>query len=168
LRAGDHAAFDLFRAEGVDFRVLGPIEDDVGGTPALQVLRDDDNSQSASHTINGHSVVLKLVYGNVSFLLGGDLNIDGSEKLLAATSVTDLRSDVLKVPHHGSAEFSPAFLHAVAPVVSVVSSGDENRAKEYVHPRANLMAALGKFSRSDRPLLFTTELALQGLIEILW
>ncbi len=66
---------------------------------------------------------------------------------------------MLKVPHHGSHEYSDDFLAAVNPVVSVVSSGDENVSKEYVHPRANLMAALGRHSRGIEPLLFSTELA---------
>jgi hypothetical protein len=51
----------------------------------------------------------------------------------------------------------------------VVSSGDENKGKEYVHPRANLLAALGRASRGPEPLLFCTELAAffqyRGLIQ---
>ena len=50
-------------------------------------------------------------------------------------------------------------LDDVNPVVSIVSSGDENVVKEYVHPRANLMAALGRASRGPQPLVFSTELA---------
>lgn len=30
--------------------------------------------------------------------------------------------------------------------------------KEYIHPRATLMGALGKHSRTDRPLIFVTEM----------
>ena len=62
------------------------------------------------------------------------------------------------MPHHGSADFSGAFLQAVSPVVSVVSSGDESARKEYIHPRATLMGALGKWSRVQEPLVFVTEL----------
>lgn len=163
LRAGDNDALRAFRDEGIDLKVLGPVEETVNGQPALEVLRDADGDLSASHTINGHSVILHLTFGNVRLLLGGDLNRDGAAKVLgyaygAAPEVT-LRSEVLKVPHHGSHEYSPDFLAAVAPVVSVVSSGDENPSKEYVHPRANLMAALGRYSRGDEPLIFSTELA---------
>jgi hypothetical protein len=46
----------------------------------------------------------------------------------------------------------------VSPVVSVVSSGDESARKEYIHPRATLMGALGKFSRFEEPLIFVTEM----------
>jgi hypothetical protein len=69
-----------------------------------------------------------------------------------------LRSEVFKVPHHGSADFSGALFQMVSPVISVVSSGDESARKEYIHPRATLMGALGKHSRVEEPLIFVTEL----------
>jgi glyoxylase-like metal-dependent hydrolase (beta-lactamase superfamily II) len=161
LEFGDHAAFDVFRPE-VDVQVLGPVAETVNGSPALPFLRDPAGHISASHTINGHSVVLRLSHGNVSFLLGGDLNIDAERRLREAVDADPsltLRSEILKVPHHGSHEFEPEFLAAVNPVVSIVSSGDENARKEYVHPRASLMAALGRASRGPEPLLFSTELS---------
>ncbi len=43
-------------------------------------------------------------------------------------------------------------------MVSVVSSGDENASKEYIHPSAALIGALGKHSRIAEPLIFVTEL----------
>jgi hypothetical protein len=46
----------------------------------------------------------------------------------------------------------------VAPVVSIVSSGDESARKENIHPRATLMSALGRWSRVAEPLVFVTEL----------
>ncbi len=163
LKAGDDDLLAVLAQEGISCQVMAPVEETIQGQPALEVLRDDGGGQSASHTINGHSVVLRLQFGNVRILLGGDLNQSGAAKLLAEAQAANpprsLESDVLKVPHHGSHDFSTDFLAQVAPVISVVSSGDENPAKEYVHPRANLMAALGKHSRSDEPLLFATELA---------
>ena len=62
------------------------------------------------------------------------------------------------MPHHGSADFSGAMFQAVSPVVSIVSSGDESAQKEYIHPRATLIGALGKWSRVPEPLIFVTEL----------
>ncbi len=167
VEAGDDDVFRSFGDDGLEIRVLGPVPETVPETVAgqrgLEVLRNDRGSQSASHTINGHSVVLHLTHGNVRFLLGGDLNRHGAAKLLAfangAQPPISLEADVLKVPHHGSHEYSTDFLAAVRPVVSVVSSGDENASKEYVHPRANLMAALGRHSRGTEPLVFSTELA---------
>ena len=74
------------------------------------------------------------------------------------------------MPHHGSADFSGAFIQSVVPVVSVVSSGDESARKEYIHPRATLMGALGRCSRVAEPLVLVTELVaffnLEGLAKL--
>ena len=143
--------------------VLGPILDQIGGKPALRLLKTPGgNGLSASHTINGHSIVLKLVYQNVRFLFGADLNEESEDRLLthATQNNYSLTAEILKVPHHGSADFSPRMLEAVKPVVSIVSSGDENSAKEYIHPRAGLVGALGKYSRAtvEKPLVYVTEM----------
>ena len=117
-------------------------------------------SPSASHTINGHSVILRIVYKGFSFLFSGDLNDESARALTRSHNRGDLnlQAEVFKVPHHGSADFSGAFLQAVSPVISVVSSGDDNARKEFIHPRATLVGALGKYSRLEEPLVFVTEL----------
>jgi beta-lactamase superfamily II metal-dependent hydrolase len=155
--------FDFLRTDRLSIRVLGPFVDDIGGGPALRLLRSPgSNSLSASHTINGHSIVLRLTFGNVNFLFGADLNEESEDRLLtrAREDGFSLTSEILKVPHHGSADFSPRMLEAVKPVVSVVSSGDENVTKEYIHPRAGLVGALGKYSRAtvEKPLVYVTEM----------
>lgn len=176
LELGDDEAFDFFSDDGLAIEVLGPVTKEIGGKPALLFLgspprgprvgheslslEDDARGHSASHTINGHSVVLRLVYGGFRFLFTGDLN-DQSGRFLTRehnAGRLDLRAEVFKVPHHGSADFSGALLQAVSPVVSVVSSGDESARKEYIHPRATLMGALGRYSRVAEPLVFVTEL----------
>ena len=163
LAYGDDDAFEFLADEGVGVKVLGPITEDVKGKPGLRFLKTPGSSSlSASHTVNGHSIVLKLTYGNVRFLFGADLNEESEESLLerSRTDGVSLAAEVLKVPHHGSADFSPRILEAIRPVVSVVSSGDENTAKEYIHPRSGLMGALGRYSRGtvDKPLIFVTEM----------
>jgi hypothetical protein len=163
LEYGDDQAFDFLNSEDITVEVLGPITEVVKGKPALPMLRNPDtHGLSISHTINGHSVVLRLTYGNVRMLFGADLNEESEQRMLARTRAdgVSLTSEVLKVPHHGSADFSPAVLDAIRPVVSVVSSGDESGAKEYIHPRAGLVGALGKYSRGtvERPLVYVTEM----------
>ncbi|MCC6968189.1 MAG: MBL fold metallo-hydrolase [Nitrospira sp.] len=177
LQLGDTQAFDFFNRDDLHIDVLGPITTDVGGQPALRFLgeppkgprlghdslNDSDEGftgHSASHTINGHSIVLRLSYGGFSFLFSGDLNDEASRFLAREHNkgTLNLRSEVFKVPHHGSADFSGAFIQSVSPIVSVVSCGDENARKEYIHPRATLMGALGKWSRVPEPLIFATEL----------
>ena len=177
LQFGDNDAFDFLAEDGIKVDVLGPLATEIGGKPALPFLGkppkgprighesldlgdDEFKGFSASHTINGHSIVFRLSYGGFSYLFSGDLN-DQSSRFLAHEhnhGRLSLRSEIFKVPHHGSADFSGAFVQAVEPIVSVVSSGDESARKEYIHPRATLMGALGKWSRVAEPLIFVTEL----------
>jgi beta-lactamase superfamily II metal-dependent hydrolase len=156
IEFGDDAVFADLESQGVAVQVLGPIVATVNQKPALPWLHD------AGHTINGHSVVLKMRFKNVRFLFGADLNIPSEERLLehAAAEGVSLTAEILKVPHHGSHEFSPRMFEAVRPVVSFISSGDESGAKEYIHPRAGLVGALGKFSRGtvDKPLIYVSEM----------
>ncbi len=130
---------------------------------------------SVGKTKNGHSVILKLQYGLVSALLGGDLNIPSEKYLLehytgldpVPNSVIDeellilaardtFESDIAKACHHGSGDFSEIYLKAVNPVATVVSSGDN---EPHSHPRPDALGAMGKYGRGHRPLIFSTELA---------
>jgi len=177
LEMGDDDAFDFLGDDGLDVNVLGPIPVTVDGAPGLpflgtpktdeefggQPVRPDRfTGNSASHTINGHSVVLKMTYGRARFLFTGDLNEQAGETLTEQHNEerASLRAEVFKAPHHGSADFSVPLLRAVAPVVSVVSSGDESAQQEYIHPRATLVGSLGKYSRPglEQPLIFVTEM----------
>jgi beta-lactamase superfamily II metal-dependent hydrolase len=160
---GESEKFSFLADEGISVQVLGPITEMVKSRPALRFLKTPGSSSlSASHTVNGHSIVLKLTYGNVRFLFGADLNEESEESLLerARKDNISLAAEVLKVPHHGSSDFSPRILEAIRPVVSVVSSGDENKAKEYIHPRSGLIGALGRYSRAtvNKPLVYVTEM----------
>ena len=173
LAKGDDDAFGFLADEGIKVEVLGPILTSVGNEEGLKFLgnppegprighhsldpeRKRFTGKSASHTINGHSVVFRLSYGNFSFLFAGDLNEEAELELVRVHE--NLRSEVLKVPHHGSHDFLPEFMEAVSPLISVVSSGDESSRKEYIHPRATLIGALGKHSRTAESLIFVTEL----------
>ena len=154
--------------------LLGPITEDVNGEPALRFLGEPPEgvdlmdgltepatggAPSASHTINGHSINFRLRYGNVRFLFTGDMNHESMRRLRDAVPDAALRAEILKTPHHGSADFDMGFLQEVGPVVSMISSGDESSATEHIHPRASLMAALGKASRQTPAVIFCTELA---------
>jgi hypothetical protein len=177
LEFGDDDAFDFLREENIDIKVLGPLTTEIAGKSALKFLGNPPKGPrighesletadlkttglSASHTINGHSVVFRMSYGGISYLFSGDLN-DEAERFLTREhngGKLNLKAEVFKVPHHGSADFSGAFVQAVAPIVSIVSSGDESARKEYIHPRATLVGALGRWSRVAEPLVLVTEL----------
>ena len=154
----------------LSIRVLSPvIEQTKNNQPALRWFG------STGKTKNGHSVVLKVQYLNVSLLLGGDLNIPSENLLLnyhtgldaPADSVEDehrlieaarktFKVDIAKSCHHGSADFSSAFLSATNPIATVISSGDN---EPHSHPRADALGSIGLHSRGIRPLIFSTELA---------
>ncbi len=181
LQYGDDDIFSFLADEKIEVKVLGPFVRNIEGKPSLPLLHEPpktppieteeeditsedpfvgNKNYSSSHTINGHSIVLQLKYGNLHYMFSGDLNQEAEIMLneLARENMIDLQSEVLKVPHHGSADFEPNFLKLVAPVISIISSGDETTRTEYIHPRATLVGSLGKYSRLQRPLVFVTEL----------
>jgi len=85
---------------------------------------------------NDGSIILRLVYGNTSFMLGGDApsKIEDYVVLLGGNS---LRSDVLKASHHGSkTSTSDIWLQAVDPSIVVVSAG---RGNSYGHPAPDVV-----------------------------
>ena len=107
-------------------------------------------STEAPSDLNSASVVLRLTYGDVSFLLTGDLLSEGEAGLLALGAAID--SEVLKVAHHGSrSSSSGVFLQAVSPVAAVISSGEGNR---FGHPDPETVDAL--LGHVDEALLFMT------------
>lgn len=98
---------------------------------------------------NDNSFVLRLVHGAHSFLFTGDAEREAEASLVARGGA--LRSDVLKVAHHGSRSSSTAaLLGAVAPHVALVSAGRGNR---FGHPHdevlARLSAAVPRVRRTD-------------------
>jgi competence protein ComEC len=88
---------------------------------------------------NNSSVVLRAEVDGVRILLPGDAEIEAQHDLVAAGA--DVRADVLKVPHHGSAYFDPDFLAAVHAQVAVVSVGLKN---DYGHPSPLLLAEMAR------------------------
>lgn len=80
--------------------------------------------------LNNYSVVLRLTYGEDSFLFTGDAEEASEEEMLSLD--WPLTATVLKCGHHGSeTSTSPAFLDAVSPQYAVISCGVDN---DYGHP----------------------------------
>ncbi|HOE27285.1 MAG: helix-hairpin-helix domain-containing protein [Candidatus Aureabacteria bacterium] len=76
---------------------------------------------------NAASIVLKVTYGAVSFLLTGDAE-KAAERNMLETYGDKLRSTVLKAGHHGSnASSTEAFVKAVKPEVVLISVGQKNK-----------------------------------------
>ncbi len=97
-----------------------------------------DESKLESNTA---SIVLRVVYGNTSFMLTGDAPQE-IEDYLVRTYGTQLDSDVLKLGHHGSkTSTSDLWLDTVTPTYAVVSAGLDNR---YGHPNQDVMQRVFK------------------------
>jgi hypothetical protein len=135
----------------IKIEILGPRLDTYKGKPAYRWFEGE------GPTINGHSVVFRLTYRNISVLFSGDINKKGSKNLLQDPSITPrLDAHIYKAPHHGSHDFDKFFLRAVNPQLSIISSGDE---PDHGQPRAAFIGAIGRVSRSAEPLVFSTQIA---------
>ena len=87
---------------------------------------------------NDNSLVLRLTYGDKSFLFTGDMEREAENDLL--DSGVKLSSDVLKVGHHGSStSTSYRFLYEVSPEIAVISCGEDN---SYGHPHEEVLSRL--------------------------
>jgi competence protein ComEC len=87
--------------------------------------------------VNDYSVVLRIDYGESSFLMTGDAEKKSEEEMLSRYSAADLDCDVLKAGHHGSrTSSSDKFLKLVTPKVVLISCGEGN---SYGHPHSEVM-----------------------------
>lgn len=87
---------------------------------------------------NEDSLVIQTSIGGFDWLFTGDLGEEG-EALLMRT-YPDLKTDILKIGHHGSAtSSSESFLDHVKPELALISAGKQNR---YGHPDAEILERL--------------------------
>lgn len=128
------SVLDSLEKENVTFET--PKEDSIltldnAKINVLYVGNDEKN-------LNNSSIVLKLTYGNTSVLFTGDAETEVEKKLLNK----DLKADVLKLGHHGSAtSTSDEFLNLVNPTYSIISVGLNN---SYKHPSSKTLEKLNK------------------------
>jgi hypothetical protein len=143
----------------VKIKVLGPIEDTYGNSPALKSLG------GTSKNTNGHSVLLRLDYGRTRILLTGDLNKKSQRYLLDNTigQHQEFACDVAKGCHHGSEDISYEFLSHMSAAATIISSGDN---EGHSHPRPNVVSASAltghiKIENDElaTPLIYSTEIA---------
>ena len=88
--------------------------------------------------LNNTSIVLKIMYGNTSFLFTGDAEHEEEQDIINAGY--DLSADVMKVGHHGSdSSTSYVFLREVMPKYAIISVGTGN---SYGHPTEEVLSRL--------------------------
>lgn len=128
---------DVFKAKDYQIIVLHPYDGFYADSPRGGY--SDENSDS---------LVLRLGAGDRWVLFTGDIEIEAEEDLLHLGEW--LRSEIMKVPHHGGrTSSSPAFLSAVRPEVAVVSCGRDN---PFGHPHEEVLGRYRgvRLYRTDR------------------
>jgi len=118
---------------------------DFGGSVLTECLAPNSTDYK---DVNDYSVVIKMTYGEVSFLFTGDATTVSESEMLKLQK-DKLKATVLKVPHHGSTSSSSAsFLKEVNPQVSIFSVGKGN---DYGHPTQTIL------KRMENTHLFRTD-----------
>lgn len=119
LKMQHPAPGDRLQLGGADVLFLGPVTEDA-----------DD--------LNNTSIMLKITYGETSFLFTGDAEREEEQAVL--DTGMDISATVLKVGHHGSStSTSYPFLRAVMPEYAVISVG---RGNDYGHPHEETRSRL--------------------------
>ncbi|MBP3361606.1 MAG: MBL fold metallo-hydrolase [Clostridia bacterium] len=125
------AAGDSFMLGSSNIQIIGPITEH-------------------SNNLNNTSIVMKLTYGNTSFLFTGDAEREEEQEIINAGY--DLSADVLKVGHHGSdTSTSYVWLREIMPEYAVISVGKGN---SYGHPTETVLSRL----RDANVKLYRTDL----------
>lgn len=146
----DSQAFGNFlkytQEQGLSLTVPEPGDTWTVGTAAVTVLGPVQDYDDTNNT----SIVLRVDFGETSFLFTGDMERSAEEDLLESGAW--LEADVLKVGHHGSdTSTSYPFLREVDPDYAVISVGENN---DYGHPSEDTLSRL----RDDDVTVYRTDL----------
>ena len=168
--------------------VIGPVADKINGKDALPVFASNKGKTKNGHSVIikltmgklrlllGGDLNTESEYNLLRHFSGTDIEAlkkslkrkkteEARTKVLAEIdeAIVEARKvlevDIAKSCHHGSADFTSEFLRALNPIVTVISSGDN---EPHVHPRPDTLGTIGKHSRGERSLIFSTELARSG------
>lgn len=139
---------DAFNASGATLVSPEPSYEFEMGAMTVTVLGPVEDSYKST---NDYSVVMRLDFGETSFMMTGDAEEIAEQDILELFGADVLDCDVLKVGHHGSTTAtSQEFLDAVTPELSLISCGEGNK---YGHPHAEtltkLTAASSEIYRTD-------------------
>ena len=134
------------------------------GVEFLFVHPDPATLDNPFVSTNNRSCVLRAVAPGGTVLFTADIERRAEQAIVLARA-SELRADVLLVPHHGAAgSSSPEFVQAVAPRYALVSAGYRNR---FGHPRAEVVrryeTAGAQVLRTDRGGAIELRVGSQGI-----
>ena len=110
----------------------------------LRVLWPDSKNKINENVLNNNSLVCKLEYKSFSIMLTGDIEEIAEKAILAKykRNVKILKSNILKVAHHGSKSSSTEdFIKAVMPEIALIGVGKDN---SFGHPSDGTIERLNK------------------------
>lgn len=114
------------------------------GTANIEVIYTGTDESDLNNT----SIVLRLDFGEISFLFTGDATDKTEEKILSE----NIDIDILKVGHHGSRYSTTSkFLDKTSPKYAIISVGENNK---YGHPHKE---TIDKFNKENINTLRTDE-----------
>lgn len=91
-------------------------------------------------SINNNSIVCKIYYNDFSILYTGDIEKETEKRILNTYNKEILKSNVIKIPHHGSSSSSTSeFLDSVNPTIGLIGVGENNKFK---HPNLEVIKRL--------------------------
>ena len=106
--------------------------------PALRIFVLSPTEERFGDDPNTNSVVLRISYGTIDFLLTGDMGGESEDALVRSGYPLD--AEILKVGHHGSfSSTSPSFLARVRPETAIIPVGKDN---PYGHPHQQTLDLL--------------------------
>lgn len=183
LKLGDTP---IYNTNGTKIEVLGPVVQSINNKDALPILDKNKGRTKNGHSIILKLTIgkLRLLLGGdlnstseeylFKCLTNTDIGKLKEEVNNPNTKSADVKKalkkideailklrrifevDIAKSCHHGSSDFTNEFMQALNPIATIISSGDS---ESHCHPRPETLGAIGKFSRGNRPLIFSTELA---------
>lgn len=104
--------------------------------PEKKVRADYEKMIKDQEDENASSLIMKLKCGDISVLITGDIDQEGEKRLVDSYKAGGLRSDILKVAHHGSKySSSDVLLDAVSPQIAVFQVGKNN----FGHPAESVI-----------------------------
>lgn len=117
----------------------------------IEVLFPNPTHEILENKINNNSLVFKLYYNNFSILFTGDIE-EEAEKTLVDLYGLKLKSDILKVAHHGSKTSSTEeLINFVKPKIALIGVGENNT---FGHPNGIVLERLksvnSKIFRTDK------------------
>lgn len=159
---GDSDFAGLNYKQGVSGKMIDPLKC-ADCDPVIQILsgqrttRPGGWSATEFKNANNHSLIVRVDFGESSFLFTGDMETDALDELVEHYDVSDLLDvDVYQVGHHASKNGTTVkFMREATPEISLISCGkfevkDRWTAFDYGHPHRDAVTMLDELTTSLR------------------